>query len=226
MQVAEGSMFVNCSAAVITAALTALVESPLELFRHNSQAGQIQGNFLAEMWRVLRKSGPRSLYYGLIPYCFESWPYDISELLVVGAAKDLRQRPAVRHMAPAAYDLMVGGLAGTVAVLVSMPFDVIKTYIQTHGALEGAAAASSGAVGISGSAGQFWSTGKALVARSGPKALFVGLAPRLAHQVPGAMVCWLVIESSHRLLTAHCLKRPPHHIQHQPSSSHTATTEA
>jgi hypothetical protein len=107
------------------------------------------------------------------------------QLLVVGAAKDLRQRPAVRHMAPAAYDLMVGGLAGTVAVLVSMPFDVIKTYIQTHGALEGAAAASSGAVGISGSAGQFWSTGKALVARSGPKALFVGLAPRLAHQVPG-----------------------------------------
>jgi hypothetical protein len=52
VQVAEGSMFVNCSAAVITAALTALVESPLELFRHNSQAGQIQGNFLAEMWRV------------------------------------------------------------------------------------------------------------------------------------------------------------------------------
>jgi hypothetical protein len=87
-------------------------------------------------------------------------------------------------MAPAAYDLMVGGLAGTVAVLVSMPFDVIKTYIQTHGAL-GAAAAGSSAVGISGSAGQFWSTGKALVARSGPKALFVGLAPRLAHQVPG-----------------------------------------
>jgi hypothetical protein len=52
VQVAEGSMFVNCSAAVITAALTALVESPLELFRHNSQAGQIQGNFLTEMWKV------------------------------------------------------------------------------------------------------------------------------------------------------------------------------
>jgi hypothetical protein len=52
VQVAKGSLLVNCGAAVITAAITALVESPLELFRHNSQAGQIQGNFLREMWRV------------------------------------------------------------------------------------------------------------------------------------------------------------------------------
>lgn len=52
VQVAKGSLLVNCVAAVITAAITALVESPLELFRHNSQAGQIQGNFLREMWRV------------------------------------------------------------------------------------------------------------------------------------------------------------------------------
>lgn len=103
---------------------------------------------------------------------------------MVGAAKDLRHHPAVRHLAPAAYDLTVGGLAGTVAVLVSMPFDVIKTYIQTHGGV-GAAASSSSVSSISGSAGLFWSTGRALVARNGPRALFVGLAPRLAHQVPG-----------------------------------------
>lgn len=55
VQVAEGSLLVNCVSAVITAALTALVESPLELFRHNSQAGHIQGNFLTEMWKVSRQ---------------------------------------------------------------------------------------------------------------------------------------------------------------------------
>jgi hypothetical protein len=33
--------------------------------------------------QVLQKSGPRALYYGLGVYCFESWPYDITE---VGAA--------------------------------------------------------------------------------------------------------------------------------------------
>jgi hypothetical protein len=52
VQVAKGSLVVNCVAAVITAAITALVESPLELFRHNSQAGHIQGNFIKEMLRV------------------------------------------------------------------------------------------------------------------------------------------------------------------------------
>jgi hypothetical protein len=52
VQVAKGSLLVNCAAAVITAAITALVESPLELFRHNSQAGHIQGNFIREMCRV------------------------------------------------------------------------------------------------------------------------------------------------------------------------------
>lgn len=48
----EGSVGVNIAAAVITAALTAVFEAPLELFRHNSQAGQIQGNFVKEMWKV------------------------------------------------------------------------------------------------------------------------------------------------------------------------------
>lgn len=209
VQVAKGSLLVNCVAAVITAAITALVESPLELFRHNSQAGQIQGNFLREMWRGLRKSGPRSLYYGFGVYCLESVPYDITELLVVGAARDMRQHqhPAVRDLAPIMFDLGVGGVAGAVAVLVSMPFDVIKTYIQTHGAI-GAAVSSSGSsgAGLSHSMGLFLSTAKALVARGGPQALFVGLVPRLAHQVPGAIVCWYCIETCHRTLTKHCHK--------------------
>lgn len=123
--------------------------------------------------------------------CVSSLP--TSQLLVVGAAKDWREQAAVQHVSPAAYDLAVGGVAGAIAVLVSMPFDVIKTYIQTHGAVGAAAAASAVSGGssvgcsssISGNAGLFVSTGKALVAKGGPQALFVGLAPRLAHQVPG-----------------------------------------
>jgi hypothetical protein len=63
-------------------------------------------------------------------------------------------------------------------VLVSMPFDVVKTYMQTHGT--GMAAA-----GLRESVAAFWSTGSSMVAKRGPGALFVGLAPRLAHQVPG-----------------------------------------
>lgn len=191
--VGEGSMSLNMACAVITAVITAVVEAPLEQFRHNSQAGNIHGNFVREMWRVLRTSGPRSLYFGFVPYCLESWPYDVSELLVVGAAADARGAPGLAGIKPAVFDMTVGALAGTVAVLVSMPFDVVKTYMQTHGT-------GMAAEGLRESVGAFWATGSRLVAKGGPGALFVGLAPRLAHQVPGAMVCWLAIESMQRHL--------------------------
>jgi hypothetical protein len=45
-------MALNMACAVITAVITAVVEAPLEQFRHNSQAGNIRGNFVREMWRV------------------------------------------------------------------------------------------------------------------------------------------------------------------------------
>jgi hypothetical protein len=50
--VGRGSMALNMACAVITAVITAVVEAPLEQFRHNSQAGNINGNFVREMWRV------------------------------------------------------------------------------------------------------------------------------------------------------------------------------
>jgi hypothetical protein len=51
-----------------------------------------------------------------------------------------------------AWDIAIGAAAGVASVLVSMPFDVIKTYMQTHGA-EAAAA------GAGGQLAAFWATG-------------------------------------------------------------------
>jgi hypothetical protein len=56
------------AAAVIAAVATALVEAPLEMFRHNAQAGTCAagGNFLGAMWRVMRDArSPLPLYRGL-----------------------------------------------------------------------------------------------------------------------------------------------------------------
>jgi hypothetical protein len=150
----------------------------------------------------MRQQGPGALYWGFVPYCFESWPYDVTELLVVGGLKDARGSIAaqvthlgsiVAAMPPHMYDLSVGAVAGTAAVLVSMPFDCIKTYMQTHGQEMASA-------GVLGSAGAFWKTGMTMVKNRGPSALYVGLVPRLMHQVPGAMVCWWAIEGCHRYL--------------------------
>jgi hypothetical protein len=55
-----------------------------------------------------------------------------------------------------AWDIAIGAAAGVASVLVSMPFDVIKTYMQTHGA-EAAAA------GARGQLAAFWATGAVLL---------------------------------------------------------------
>lgn len=53
-----------------------------------------------------------------------------------------------------AWDLAIGAAAGVASVLVSMPMDVIKTYMQTHGA--------GAAPGLGGQVAAFWQTGKAM----------------------------------------------------------------
>lgn len=66
----------------------------------------------------------------MVPYCLESWPYDISELVVVGAAKDMRTSissgGSMTKAQDMQWDLATGAVGGTVAVLVSMPFDVVR----------------------------------------------------------------------------------------------------
>lgn len=99
---------------------------------------------------------------------------------------------------PEALDLAAGAAAGTAAVFISMPLDVIKTYIQTHPeeaklAAERALAAWPACAQRNGVA-RFAAVGAELVRRGGGGALLAGLAPRLAQQVPSAMLCWLVLE--------------------------------
>lgn len=52
-----------------------------------------------------------------------------------------------------AWDLAIGAAAGVASVLVSMPLDVIKTYLQTHGAEIAVAP------GMAGQVAAFWQTG-------------------------------------------------------------------
>lgn len=78
---AVGGPLANLFAAVVGALSTALVESPVELFRHQAQVGMVGNNFLGEMVTAVRKGGPGALYWGFLPYCLESFPYDIAELV-------------------------------------------------------------------------------------------------------------------------------------------------
>lgn len=195
--------FANITAAALAAIITAVVEAPVELFRHNAQAGIVKANFMKEMVRVTKRSGLRGLYWGFLPHCFEAWPYDISELLVYGNMKDMqdtahttRKHSWIKAVPGDVWDLATGAAAGTAAVIVSMPFDCVKTYMQTHGT-------DVNGQGVLKSARLFLATGQQMVAKNGWKCLYVGVVPRLLQQVPSAMLCWWSIEACKRVAEPH-----------------------
>lgn len=200
---------VNVLASIFTAIATALVESPVELFRHNQQAGTVQGNFMREMLLTVRQKGPSGLYWGFLPHCFEALPHDISEMLVMGCMKDFhldaispRSQPHhqwLQKVPVEAWDLTAGAASGVAAVLVSMPFDCIKTYMQTHGmSLSGQ--------GLVGSMNLFYQTGKDMVARKGLGCMYYGVVPRLLQQVPSSMMGWWAVHAVVRALQPWTIK--------------------
>lgn len=145
------------------------------------------------------------LYWGFLPHCFEAWPHDISELWVYGSMKDLahdishapagspHHHTALAHLPSHVWDLSTGAAAGAAAVLISMPFDCVKTYLQTHGT-------DMAGKGLRGSAALFVRTGADMVRRGGVGALYYGVVPRLLQQVPASTVGWYVIHTVQRLL--------------------------
>ncbi|GLI67172.1 hypothetical protein VaNZ11_011385 [Volvox africanus] len=209
--VADDSRFVRTvatfTAAAVAAVATALVESPVELFRHNAQAGLVAPNFMREMVSTVRKEGVGGLYWGFLPHCFEAWPHDTAELATYGMMRDFQEtasRPGSCHhrwasgVSEHGWDLLTGAASGVSAVLLSMPFDTVKTYLQTHGAdLSGR--------GFLGSAAMFFKSGRRIMTRKGLGGLYVGVTPRLLQQVPSAMVCWWSIAAFKRFMEPHTI---------------------
>lgn len=190
----------NLSAAGIGALCTALIESPVEEYRHKSQAGVIKGSLGGEMIGSIRKFGILSLYSGFLPFLFEALPYDITELASYSQLQACQKAAAraspsdslLRTLPDHFWDATLGGLAGAAAVLVSMPCDTLKTYIQCHHT----AGASSPQQQIR----DFATLGKTFVRERGLKSLFIGLTPRLVQQVPGSACCWWGISQCQKAL--------------------------
>ncbi|EFJ49599.1 hypothetical protein VOLCADRAFT_89479 [Volvox carteri f. nagariensis] len=195
----------NMVGATVGAIATALVEGPLELFRHQAQAGLISGNLFREMANVVRTRGPMGLYWGFLPYCLESFPYDISELATYSQLRDVYNQftraegtasplfGAASKVPSQVWDIAIGAAAGSAATLISMPFDVVKTYMQTH-------AADAISLNAAGQVGAFFKTGVWMVTHRGLGALWVGLVPRLAQQVPSCTICWWAVEACQHFL--------------------------
>lgn len=198
----SNKLAVNLFAAVTAALVGALIESPVEMFKNQTKAGILSGNMLKNMAVTLKHGGLRSWYWGFLPFCFKSLPFDIGELLTYSQLRDWQQSLAVgpptqAHLVASVpdgvWDAAIGAAAGAAAVLISMPADVIKTVMDTGG---GAAGSTSGS--LQQGASSFFATGNKLVAQRGPGVLFTGLWPRLGEKVPSTMFYWLAVETCRR----------------------------
>jgi hypothetical protein len=87
----NGKLQANILAACAAAVVGALVEAPVELFKHRAQAGQIQGSMVAAVTSALKQHGPAALYGSFfIPFLFKSLPFDIGELMTYSSLNDWR----------------------------------------------------------------------------------------------------------------------------------------
>jgi hypothetical protein len=201
-----GRLRANMAAATAAALVGAVVEAPVELFKHQLQAGHISGSILGHMGAAVRAGGPAALFVSMLPFCMKSLPFDSVELLTYSSLSDAREAlgtaPAAGARAdPGAglgerlvaaaraardhpcLDLGIGAAAGAAAVLISQPMDTVKTCIETCSHLAAAPGAAP-----AGSGRAFVEMGRQLVAKHGPGALFAGMSMRLAEQVPSTAV--------------------------------------
>ncbi|BGP21420.1 mitochondrial carrier protein RIM2 [Rhodotorula toruloides] len=107
-------------------------------------------------------------------------------------------RPSKRPKPPPVVHLVAGGAGGMCGAIVTAPFDVVKTRLQSDLFAHKAAEAGKQSVQRTGARGLLWNfvdTGKIMrdIARNeGPRALFKGLGPTLAGAVPARSINFFV----------------------------------
>ena len=178
--------------AVACSVATALMEAPLELFRHRTQAG-VGGGLRAQAAAALAAGGVGELYRGFFPYLIKSLPYDVAELVSYCALRDVVSAlPAAIQPPPSFAPTLVGALAGAAAVVASMPADCVKLRLELSSAPV--------AHGVRASVAQFVGTARGMATTGGAPAFFRGLTPRLAEKVPSTMVYWATVEGVRKAL--------------------------
>ncbi|KAK9915977.1 hypothetical protein WJX75_006833 [Coccomyxa subellipsoidea] len=167
-----------------------IFEAPMEMFKHRTQAGLIQGRMLNNMSAALRTNGIGALYSGYLAFILKSLPYDVAELVTYSELS--RVQGPLQRIPLGCRDVLTGACAGAAAVVASMPADCVKMRIELSGVTPRG--------GVLPSLALFLGTARAMVRQGGLGALFVGMGPRLADKVPGTVVYWLAVEGCRRAL--------------------------
>ncbi|PWZ02802.1 mitochondrial carrier, partial [Testicularia cyperi] len=232
------SLFASLLAGALARAISATLVTPLELIRTRLQASSRSQasltSILRGLWVEMRTTsvrsggGPLILWRGLTPTLWRDVPFSAIYFAGYEAGKrtltggGLGEGNAAGSGEEFGVAFVSGSVSGGIAAVLTHPFDVVKTHLQTQSSSESslspssssqpstasAGASASGAnsatttaatrTRLSGSlrspraVGSVWSSMRTIVEREGTQGLWKGLSPRTAKVAPA---CGVMIAS-------------------------------
>lgn len=162
---------------------TVTVVSPLELVRTKLQAQQVSYRELGKCVRTaVAQGGWRSLWLGWGPTALRDVPFSALYWFNYELMKSWLTRHRPRDQASVAISFVAGGISGTVAAILTLPFDVVKTQRQVAlGSVE--------AVKVTPPrADSTWLLLRRIQAESGTRGLFAGFLPRIIKAAPSCAI--------------------------------------
>ncbi|SJX60239.1 related to mitochondrial carrier family protein [Sporisorium reilianum f. sp. reilianum] len=204
------SLYASLLAGALARGISATLVTPLELVRTRLQASSRAqaslSSILRGLWVEMRTTslrtggGPLILWRGLTPTLWRDVPFSAIYFAGYEAAKrsltggGLGQGNAAGSGEEFGVAFVAGALSGSFAAVLTHPFDVVKTRLQTQGSrgeVEGRLSGSLRAGGTRGAA-SVWAAMRDIVEHEGGRGLWKGLSPRTAKVAPA---CGVMIAS-------------------------------
>lgn len=162
---------------------TVTVVSPLELLRTKLQAQHVSYRELGACVRnAVAQGGWRSLWLGWGPTVLRDVPFSALYWFNYELLKSWLCGPHTRDQTSVGISFVAGGISGTVAAALTLPFDVVKTQRQVAlGAVEAVRVRPPRADSV-------WLLLRRIRAESGTRGLFAGFLPRVVKAAPSCAI--------------------------------------
>lgn len=181
--------------AVVSSMTVGALEAPLDQVKLRMQANTIRGPPLLHLLETLSSAGARQMFISsFVPFVLKAIPHDVGEFVTFGTLSESgRINTVLAPLSENGRDALIGAAAGCTAALLSNPFDVVCTKVQTspvppHGNCHS----------LRSSLAAFMDTARAEFAVGGMRRMYAGFVPRLLQMVPASVVYWLVVEEARR----------------------------
>lgn len=204
------SLYASLLAGALARGISATLVTPLELVRTRLQASSRSQasltSILRGLWVEIRTTsfrsggGPLILWRGLTPTLWRDVPFSAIYFAGYEAGKrsltggGLGEGNASGSGEEFGVAFVSGAVSGSIAALLTHPFDVVKTRLQTQGTQSESNGRLSGTLrgGSNRGSGSVWVAMQDIVKKEGSKGLWKGLSPRTAKVAPA---CGVMIAS-------------------------------